>query len=121
MEELRLRDVRVDWAAAMPAYFSDGVKVENFEYLTIDTLAARQAQSASGSAIALSDGAGVSITNSRALPGTHTFLSMDRVTGRRVFVNYDLKSAAQAIDPENLRFDTEIGVPPAKKRAGTHE
>lgn len=120
VQGLRLRDVYVDWATAMPAYFSDGVKVENFTDVTIDGLAARQAQGSSGSAISLSDGLGVSITNSRALPGTRTFLSMDRVEGRRVFVNYDLKGAVQAIDPANQRFDTEIGVPAAKPRAVTH-
>lgn len=120
VEGLRLRDVRVDWAAAMPTYFSDGLKVENFADVTIDSLAARQAQGSSGSAISLSDGSGVSITNSRALPGTHTFLYMDKVTGRRIFVNYDLKAAAQAIEPANLRFDTEIGVPATKPRAVTH-
>lgn len=120
VEGLRLRDVRVDWAPGMPAYFSDGIKIANFADVTIDSLAARQAQSSSGSAISLSVGSGVSITNSRALPGTHTFLSMDRVAGRRVFVNYDLKGAAQAIEPANLRFDTEIGVPVAKPHAMTH-
>jgi hypothetical protein len=117
VEGLRLNNVRVDWAVAMPEYFSDGVKVEDFQYVTIDGLAARQARAGSGSAISLLNGAGVSITNSRALPGTKTFLSMEGVKGRRVFVNYDLKAASQAIVPAGLRFDTEIGVP-AKAKAG---
>jgi hypothetical protein len=111
---LRLNDVRVDWAPSMPAYFSDGVKVEDFQYVTIDRLAASQAQAGAGSAISLKNGSGVSITNSRALPGTKTFLSLDKVAGRRVFVNYDLKAAAQAIVPAGMRFDTQIGVPAAK-------
>ena len=70
--------------------------------------AGKQAQ-ASGAAIALQDGTGVSITNSRAMPGTKTFLQMDKVEGRRVFVNYDLSGAAQVIMPAGQRFDTQIG------------
>ncbi len=93
----------------MPEYFSDGVRVENFQSLTIDDLGARQAQNSSGSAIALSNGSGVSITNSRALPGTRVFLRLDKVTRRRVFVNYDLKGAALAIKPASQRFYTQIG------------
>ena len=114
VEGLRLNDVRVDWADSVPAYFSDGVKVENFQYVTIDRLAARQAQPGGGSAISLENGSGVSITNSQALPGTQTFLTLEKVTGRRVFVNYDIKSAAQAIAPPGMRFDMQIGVPAAR-------
>ena len=73
VDGLRLRDVRVDWAVGMPEYFSDGVKVEDFTDVAIDGLAARQAQGSSGSAIYLSNGSGVSITDSRALPGTRVF------------------------------------------------
>jgi hypothetical protein len=108
---LTLKDVHVDWADSLPEYFSDGLRVEDFSDLTIDDFSGRQAAPSSGAAVALHNGSGVSITNSRALPGTATFLSLDKVTGRRVFVNYDLKAAAQAIAPPGLRFDTEIGVP----------
>jgi Glycosyl hydrolases family 28/Pectate lyase superfamily protein len=120
VEGLRLRDVRVDWAAGMPEYFSDGVRVENFQSLTIDDLGARQAQNSSGSAIALSNGSGVSITNSRALPGTRVFLQLDKVTGRRVFVNYDLKGAALAIEPASQRFYTQIGAPVCRAQTVKH-
>ncbi|WP_158748262.1 glycoside hydrolase family 28 protein [Acidobacterium sp. S8] len=70
---LRLRDVQVDWADSVPYYFSEGIRVEDFHDLTIDSFQGRQAQSASGAAIALQNGSGVSITNSRALPGTQTY------------------------------------------------
>ena len=96
----------------MPEYFSDGVRVEDFhrpDHRWTSALARRRRSS--GSAIALSNGSGVSITNSRALPGTRVFLQLDKVTGRRVFVNYDLKGAALAIEPASLRFYTEIGAP----------
>ena len=103
---LQLRNVHVDWADAMPAYSADGLRVEDFKDLTIDSYAGRQAQSAAGAAIALSNGTGVAITNSRALPGTQTFLRLDNVQDRRVFVNYDLSSAAKIMDPANLPFAT---------------
>ena len=66
---LRMRDVQVDWADSMPEYFSEGVRVEEFKDLTIDSYSGRQAQAA-GAAIVLEDGSGVAITNSRAQPGT---------------------------------------------------
>jgi hypothetical protein len=111
---LRLRDVTVDWAESMPDYFSDGLRVEDFKDLTIDGFEGRQDQSGAGAAIALKDGSGVAITNSRAMPGTTTFLQLDKVEGRRVFVNYDLSGAGKAIAPADKRFDVEIGVPKPK-------
>ena len=108
---LRLRDVTVDWAEAMPSYFSDGIRVEDFKDLTIDGYEGRQDQAASGAAIALVNGTGVAVTNSRAMPGTTTFLQMEKVEGRRVFANYDLSGAAKAIVPAGQRFDVQVGVP----------
>lgn len=104
---LRMRDVQVDWPTSVPDYFSDGVRVEDFSDLAIDSFSGRQAQAATGAAIALKDGSGVSITNSRAMPGTRLFLQLDHVHGRRVFVNYDLSAAAQEIAPANQRFKTQ--------------
>ena len=110
VDGLRLRDVTVDWAPSMPEYFSDGIRVEDFKNLTIDGFEGRQDQEASGAALALVNGTGVAITNSRAMPGTTTFLQMEKVEGRRVFVNYDLGEAAKAIVPADQKFDVEIGV-----------
>jgi hypothetical protein len=119
---LRLRDVQIDWPTAttpaLPDYFSDGIRIENFSDLTIDGFEGRQAQPAAGAAISLANGTGVAITNSRAMPGTRTFLQLDKVEGRRVFVNYDLKAAAQVIVPATARFDTQIGLPIAAHKPG---
>jgi hypothetical protein len=104
VDGLRLRDVQVDWAASMPEYFSDGIRVEDFNDLTIDSFSGRQAQSATGAAIYLKNGSGVSITNSRALARTKTFLQLDQVRDRRVFENYDVSEAARVIFPPNLHF-----------------
>jgi len=118
---LRLRDIQVDWPTApgLPGYFSDGIKIEDFNDLTIDSFEGRQAQAASGAAISLANGTGVAITNSRATPGTRTFLELNKVDGRRVFVNYDLKAAAKVIVPATQRFDTQIGVPATAPRSPT--
>jgi hypothetical protein len=113
---LRLRDVQVDWDDSLPDYFSEALRVEDFIDLSIDGFDGRQAQISTGSAIHLERGSGVSITNSRAMPGTRTFLQMDQVEGRRVFVNYDLSGAAHALDPPSDRFDTQIGAPTVKRQ-----
>jgi len=113
---LTLKDVHVDWGGSLPEYFSDGIRVEDFADLMIDGYWGRQAQKVSGAAISLSAGSGVSITGSRAMPETRVFLHLDRVTARRVFVNYDLKAAGVAIDPATLRFDTEVGARVSRKK-----
>jgi len=115
IDGLRMRNVQVDWPTAttpaLPDYYSDGIRIEDFKDLTIDDFEGRQAQTASGAAISLVNGTGVAVTNSRAMPGTRTFLQLDKVDGRRVFVNYDVKAAAKVIAPATMRFDTQIGVP----------
>jgi len=113
---LRLRDVQVDWADSMPDYFSDGLRIEDFKDLTIDSFAGRQAQAAAGAAVSLHNGSGVTIANSRATPGTRTFLQLEKVKDRRVFVNYDMSGAARVITPPSQRFDTQIGVPASKRK-----
>lgn len=111
VDGLRLRDVQVDWAASMPGYFSDGIRIEDFKDLTIDSFEGRQALATSGAAIFLQNGSGVSITNSRAMPGTRTFLQLDRVRGRRVFMNYDLTAATRIIVPSKERFTMQLERP----------
>jgi Glycosyl hydrolases family 28 len=107
---LRMRDVQIDWAKSMPAYFSEGIRVEDFDDLTIDDFEGRQAQDTTGAAIFLADGSGVAITNSRATPGTRIFLELNKVIDRRTFVNYDLSGATKVLVPADQRFNTQIGV-----------
>jgi hypothetical protein len=113
---LTMRDVTVDWQQPMPEYFSSALRVQDFNDLTIDGFAGRQAQASGGAAIDLENGAGVSITGSRAMPGTQTFLHLDAVTDRRVFVNYDLSGAKEVVDPKDTRFDTDAATDTGAKR-----
>ena len=117
VEGLTLRDVQIDWPHTVPEYFSNAVKVEAFSDLIIHAFAGRQAQADSGAALSLKTGSGVSITNSRASMGTQTFLQLQDVTSRRVFVNYDLGAATNRISPATLRFDTQVSAPVIKSKA----
>lgn len=56
------------------------------------------------------------ITNWRATPGTRTFLQLDHVRDRRVFVNYDMSGAAVAIAPPGRNFEQQIGVAVVKPK-----
>jgi hypothetical protein len=106
----------VSWGTGLPDYFSDGLRVEDFSDLTVDSFSGSQAHAASGAAISLHNGTGVAITNSRAMPGTRLFLQLENVENRRAFVNYDLTDAAKIIEPSNLHFTTELGVPAGKRK-----
>jgi len=58
--------------------------VEDSSDLSIVGFAGRQAQTTSGEPLFLQNGTGVSITNSRAMPGTRVFWQLDKVHGRRI-------------------------------------
>ena len=114
VDGLRIRDMQIDWASAVPSYFTDGIRLEDFNDLSIDDYFGRQGPPQGSSAIALRNGSGVAITNSRALPGTSTFLTMDHVSHRRIFVNYDLAGATTIMQPKTDRFTTQIVAPAAR-------
>ncbi len=113
VDNSRMRNVHVDWAANMPSYFTEAIRLERFNDTTIDGFSGCQS-GAVGAAISLKDGHGIAITNSRALNGTQTFLNLDHVDDRRVFVNYDLGSAAVKISPKSQKFMTQITAPASK-------
>ncbi|WP_263376686.1 glycoside hydrolase family 28 protein [Granulicella aggregans] len=116
VDGLRIRDMQIDWANTMPDYFTDGLRLEEFKDLTVDDFTGRQGATRNSAAIALKNGSGVAITNSRALSGTSTFLALDHVSDRRVFVNYDLSAATSAIKPAGKRFQTQIVAPAPRQK-----
>ncbi len=107
VEGLDLNKVQVDWSGTPPPYMSEAIRIEDFSGVTIDSFAGKQAQ-ASGVALLLKNGRSVRITDSRAAQGTDTFLKLENVTDRRVFVNYDLSAAKRKIEPATQRFDVQL-------------
>ena len=108
VDGLQIRECQVEWADALPEYFSDALACEHFTNLVIDGFSGRQAQATAGAAIALHQGAGVSIRNSSATRGTGTFLLLDDVQEQRLFANNDLSEARQASEPARASF-TMVG------------
>ncbi len=120
VQALQIRGLELQWADNLPGYFSDGIHCEDFRDLAIREFTGRQAQAATGSAISLANGSGLSVTDSRAAAGTRLFLSLTDVTGLRVFVNHDLSEAKEILVPSTAVFKTSLGLPPrpAKRAAG---
>jgi hypothetical protein len=113
---MRIQGLQIQWSDRLPPYFTDGVRVEDFQDLFIANFDGRQAQSHAGAAISLTNGSDVSITGSRAAPGTQTFLHLAGVTGRRSFLNNDMSAAAKAIIPAGVTIN--VSSSGRKKKGG---
>jgi hypothetical protein len=110
VEGLKISGLEVEWADSLPEYFSDAIYCENFKGLTIAGFVGRQAPTNSArAALVLRDGTDVSVRNCVASPGTGTFLSMERVTGLRSFLDNDLSSAGIAVSPAQSHFEVSSG------------
>lgn len=97
VDGIQIHGVRLDWEPDLPEYFSDGIECEDFRDISIDRFEGRSAKSDAGIAtISLRRGRGVSIVNSRALPGTGTFLRTEEVSGQGLFALNDLREAKRA-------------------------
>jgi len=105
VDGLRIHGFELEWADDLPDYFSDGIHCEHFNGLTVDGFTGRQAQkSGPGAGIALIHGSNVSIRNCEAAAGTGTFLALDDVKDRRLFVDNDLTKAKRAVAPSKSGF-----------------
>jgi polygalacturonase len=70
VERLTIKDFDLDWSADAPAYFTDGLRCEDFNGLTIDGYHGREAHSGGqGLPILFSNGRGAVIRNSRTPEG----------------------------------------------------
>ena len=93
----------------LPDYFSDGIRCEHFDDLTIDGFKGRPAQNpGDNAAIALQHGRKVSIRNCEAAPGTGTF-RVCYVQEQRLFINNDLANAQKPTQPGKTGFKTSSG------------
>ena len=96
---LEVNGLEVQWADAMPAYYSSALEVEDAENLSIDRFVGRQASAGSKDpVIALKQVKGVSIRDSSASEGASTFLSTSQVTGEGLFEGNNLGHARQAFN-----------------------
>lgn len=115
VEGMRIHDLRIDWEGDLPDYFSDGIECEDFRDLTIDRLEARAARAEANLAtVSLLRGRSVSITNSKALPGTGTFLRTEEVSGEGLFALNDLREAKRAFSKDSGGFALNGNLMPPK-------
>ena len=102
---LVIKDFNLISTQALPAFFHHGIWVEDFEDLQIDGFRGKQTGvGGNDAAIVLTHGSGVTIRNCVAKKGTSLFLKLSGVTNEGLFVNNNLKSAKQAIDPIKNEF-----------------
>lgn len=88
---------RVQWADAMPAYYSSVIELEDAQDIEIRQLKGRQANLKSAApVIDLKRVDGVTIRDSTAAPGASTFVKLEQVTGQRLFEGNDLSTARHA-------------------------
>ena len=87
----------------LPSFFTEAMRFEQFRDIEIDGFKGRPLQG-KHSAIALKDGAGVTIRNCQAAEGTDVFLSQSGVSDARAFLNNDLTRAQRVCEPAMLNF-----------------
>ncbi|MGC2196467.1 MAG: glycosyl hydrolase family 28-related protein [Terriglobales bacterium] len=105
IDGLRIHDFSLAWDENLPEYFSNGIECEDFRHLDLDQFEGRQASVASSvPAIVLRRGQDVFVRNSKAAPGTSTFLSTSNVKEQGVFVGNDLRGAKRVFHAGQNRF-----------------
>jgi parallel beta-helix repeat protein len=112
---LEIHGLKVQWADAMPEYYSSALEMEDVQNLSLDRFEGRQASIGSRyPVIALSRVNDVSIRNSVAAKGASTFLSTSQVAGERLFEGNDLSQARRAFNAKT-GFELTGNLLPAKK------
>ena len=115
VDGMRINDLRLDWEQDLPDYFSNAIECEDFRELSIDRFEGRAARSDGNFAtIDLLRGAGVSVVDSMALPGTGTFIHMDEVSGQGIFALNDLREAKRAFSGGSSGFSLTGNLMPPK-------
>jgi hypothetical protein len=115
VDGLDVRGLSVDWAADVPAYFSNAIECEDFQRLNVDGFYGRQAPTnAAKEAVALRRGRDATIQNSKAAPGTGIFLSSDELTGKKLFSGNDLRGSERAFPDDKTGFTLSGNLMPTK-------
>ena len=109
---LVLQDLRVEWAADVPSFFTHAVECEDFEDVEIRRFRGRQAQK-TGAAIRLRRGKDAVVTDSRATAGTDTFLEMTDVAGWKLISTNDTRAARR--EEPKAKPATPLQHPPAER------
>jgi hypothetical protein len=95
-----IHGLQVEWGKDLPDYFSDAIEGEDLRNLWLERFAGSEAKEKSGrAAIVLRRSKGVSLNDSRALPGTGVFIRLQDVSGEGLFIGNDLREAKRAFDP----------------------
>jgi len=112
---VQIDGLRLDWDEDLPNYFSDGIECEDFRDLSIDRFESRAARAnANLATVSLLRGQGISIVNSKALPGTGDFLKAENVTGKGLFALNDLREAKRAFSKNSGGFTLTGNLMPSK-------
>ena len=97
VQGLRIRGLRLFWDDIVPEFFSHGIEGEEFRDVDVRGFEGRGANGRA--AIALRNGADVTIADCRATAGCETFLSQTGVSDQRLFLNNDLTAVRRPFEP----------------------
>ena len=102
---LKIIRFETEWDEGLPDFFNHSIWCQNSSDVEIDGFVGRQAHLGDRrAAISLEGVSGATIRNCRAAEGTTVFLQTADLTDERLFVNNDLSSAQQAMEPPKSNF-----------------
>lgn len=105
VENLKIRNLNVQWGDDCPSFFTNALYCENISNLLIDGFEGRQCHPDSKeAAVVLKDVKQVSLLNSRAAAGCSVFLQHSGVSDFRRFGQNDLLNAETAMSPGQSGF-----------------
>jgi hypothetical protein len=102
---LKIIRFETEWEEELPDFFNHSIWCQNSSDVEIDGFVGRQAHLGDRrAAISLQGVNSATIRNCRAAEGTTVFLQTADLTDERLFVNNDLSSAQQAMEPPKSNF-----------------
>jgi hypothetical protein len=102
---LKIIRFETEWEEGLPDFFNHSIRCQYSSDVEIEGFIGRQAHLGDRrAAISLEGVSGATIRNCRASEGTTVFLQTSDLTDERLFVNNDLSSAQQAMEPAKSNF-----------------